>query len=317
MKLTSYPGYENHLRSYFKDGSEETQAAKKAQAEDMMGYTIPEGMDIEDRMIPGTEEGTELKIRIYKPAGLLYKAPIIMDIHGGGWVGGNLDIDNGRCIELAWRTPAIVVGVEYRLTTKEVYFPKPLMDCHTAYMWLREHGEEIGGDPSRVGVHGTSAGGNMAAGLALYLRDHNEPAPALTATVCPQLALELTKHHSFHQMYEVIMQPDNKAMCPEAMYLGGYNGQNPSYYAFPGGCKDFQGLGPHCIVAGEYDTFRDDARDYASKLYNTGVPCEILVAPRVGHGFLTVHHPFTDLVHEYICSSFRREFGMLDHLKKH
>lgn len=316
MKLVSYPGYENHLRSYWKDDSEETAAAKAAQREDMMSYTVPEGMIIEEKMIPGTEEGTELKLRIYKPAGLTGKAPMIMDVHGGGWIGGNLDIDDARCIELAKRTPAIVANVEYRLTTKEVYFPKPLMDCHTAYMWLYEHGEELGGDPERIGIHGTSAGGNMCGGLALYLRDHNEPMPKLTALVCPQLSLELTGHHSFMQMHELIMQPENKAECPESRYLGGYNGETPSYYAFPGECRDYHGLGAHMIIAGEYDTFRDDARDYASKLYRTGVPCEILVAPRVGHGFLTVHHPFTDLVHEYIASSFRREFGMLDSLRK-
>ncbi len=311
MKLTPYPGYENHLRSYYKDGTEETLKAKQAQGADMMNYEVPEGMLIEDRMIPGSEEGTQLRIRIYKPAGLEENSPMIMDIHGGGWVGGNLDIDNGRCIELAKRTPAIVVGVDYRLTTKEVYFPKPLMDCYTAYMWLHEHGSEIGGDPERIGIHGTSAGGNMAGGLALYLRDNDGPQPALNVLVCPQLSLELTQHSSFQQMSEVVMQPDNKAKCPEALYLGGYNGQRPSYYAFPGECPDFQGLGAHCIIAGEYDSFRDDAREYAGNLYRTGVPCEILVAPRVGHGFLTVHHPFTDLVHEYICSSFRREFGMI------
>lgn len=311
MKLTPYPGYENHLKSYAKDGSEETMKAKKAQAEDMMSYIVPEGMAIEDRMIPGAEAGTELRIRVYKPAGIEANAPMILDIHGGGWVGGNLDIDNGRCIELAWRTPAIVVGVEYRLTTKEVYYPKPLMDCYTAYMWLAAHGEEIGGDPSRIGIHGTSAGGNMAGGLALYLRDTNGPKPALNVLVCPQLSLDLTGHTSFQQLIDIVMQPDNKAECPEALYLGGYSGQRPSYYAFPGECSDYHGLGAHCIIAGEYDSFRDDAMEYAGKLYKTGIPCELLVAPRMAHGFLTVHQPFTDLVHEYICSSFRREFGML------
>lgn len=311
MKLIPYPGYENHLRSYYTDGSEETINAKKAQGADMMSYEVPEGMTIEDRMIPGTEQGTELRIRIYKPAGIPEQSPMILDIHGGGWVGGNLDIDNGRCIELAWRTPAIVVGVEYRLTTKEIYFPKPFMDCYTAFMWLYEHGTEIGGDPGRIGVHGTSAGGNMAGGLALYLRDKNGPKIALNVLVCPQLSLELTGHTSFQQMSQIIMQPANKAECPEALYLGGYHGQRPSYYAFPGECPDLHGLGPHCVIAGEYDSFRDDARNYADKLFRTGIPCEILVAPRMGHGFLTVHQPFTDLVHEYICSSFCREFGML------
>lgn len=311
MKMTPYPGYENHLRSYYRDDAEETMRAKKAQMEDMMNYEVPDAMTMEDRMIPGAEEGAQMRIRIYKPAGLSEKTPIIMDIHGGGWVGGNLDIDNGRCIELARLTSAIVVSVDYRLTTKEVFFPKPLMDCHRAFMWLSEHGEEIGGDPSRIGVHGTSAGGNMAAGLALYLRDTGGPSAALTVLVCPQLSLKLTEHTSFQQLTEIVMQPDNKAECPEALYLGGYNGQRPSWYAFPGECPDLQGLGPHCIIAGEYDAFRDDARLYAGRLFATGIPCEILVAPRVGHGFLTVHHPFTDLVHEYISSSFRREFGMI------
>ena len=238
MKLTPYPGYENHIRSYYKDGSEETKKAKEAQGKDMMNYEIPGGMTMVDRMIPGTDEGTELKIRIYTPAGLPENAPVIMDIHGGGWVGGNLDIDNGRCIELAERTPAIVVGVDYRLTTKEVHFPAPFMDCHTAYMWIHEHAEEIGADKDKIGIHGTSAGANMAAGLALYLRDHNEPAPALTTLVCPQLSLDLTSSYSFQQFPELVMQPDNKAICPEHLYLGGYNGQRPSYYAFPGECLE-------------------------------------------------------------------------------
>lgn len=303
-----YPGYENHLRSYFKDDSAETQAAKEAQGKDMMTYEIPEGMKIEDRKIPGTEEGTELVLRIFKPESE-ENLPVIMDIHGGGWVGGNLDIDNSRCIELAKRTPAIVVGVDYRLTTKEVCFPAPLLDCRTAYLWICEHADEIGGDKSRVGVHGTSAGANMAAGLALYLRDHEEQEPALTVMVCPQVSLDVTSTYSFQQFPELVMQPAKKSQCPEHLYVGGYNGNPVSYYAFPGECKDLQGLGAHCIVAGEYDTFRDDGIEYAQKLYRTGVPCELFVAPRMGHGFLTVHHPFTDLVHDYICSSFRREFG--------
>ena len=151
----------------------------------------------------------------------------------------------------------------------------------------------------------------MAGGLALYLRDTNGPKAALTVLVCPQLALGLTGDTSFQQLHQIVMQPENKAECPEALYLGGYNGMRPSYYAFPGECPDLHGLGAHCIVAGEYDAFRDDAREYAGKLFRTGIPCEIFVAPRMGHGFLTVHHPFTDLVHEYISSSFRREFGMI------
>ncbi|MDD2980241.1 MAG: alpha/beta hydrolase [Hespellia sp.] len=311
MKFTPCPGYENHLMSYLKTDTDEVRAAKKAQGADMMFYELPEGMTMKDRQIPGTEEGTEMTLRFYVPAGLPEKAPIIMDFHGGGWVGGNLDIDNARCIALARMTPAIVIGVDYRRASETIKAPAPMMDCYTAYMWAYNHAEEFGGDPERMGLHGTSAGGNFAAALALYLRDTNGPRPALAAMVCPQFSCNMAEFVSYHQMSPYIMAPENKAISPEAIYTGAYNGYRPSYYALPSECPDVEGVCPHCIVTAEYDTFRDDGVQYAVRLLNAGVPCELHVEPRVGHGFNTVHHPFTDLVNETICFSFRREFRML------
>ena len=87
-------------------------------------------------------------------------------------------------------------------------------------------------------------------------------------------------------------------------------GTVPSYYAFPSFCADLEGLPPHYIVVGEYDTLRDDGINYAVRLLQTGVPCEMVVAPRVGHGFCVVDHPLTHWVHKGICGSLRREFQM-------
>lgn len=311
MEAIAYPGYEYHLNLYqiIANGTpEEREAAQLAQRKSISEYTRPEGLRMEDRVISGGD-GQDMTIRVYTPAGLPEAAPIVMDVHGGGFVGGNLDIDNYRCIALATGTPAIVVSVDYRLSVHGgVHFPQPLMDCYAALCWLGEHGGELGGDPKRIALHGTSAGANLCAALALYVRDHGGPEPALTVLNCPVLSMENT--FSKRQYPQFALGTPVKREGVECIYLGGFDGSVPSYYAFPNYCTDLEGLPPHYIVVGEYDTLRDDGVNYAVRLLQTGVPCELVVAPRVGHGFCVVDHPLTHWVHKGICGSLRREFGM-------
>ncbi|MGT2910742.1 alpha/beta hydrolase [Streptococcus cameli] len=272
---------------------------------------------MEDQWIPGPEEGQELQIRVFTPANLPNKAPMILDIHGGGFVAGTVAFDNARCIALAERVPAIVVAVEYRLCGKTgLDYRAPLADCYTAYKYMQQHADDFGGDGERIGLHGSSAGGTLAEGLALYLRDNNEQTPALTVLNCPTFDTAIEETISFQQMMDFKMGPNNKALGSEAAFLGGYNGQFPSYYAFPNLCHDIGGLGPTMIIAAEYDTLRDSVLDYARRLLRAGVPCEIFQAPRVGHTFTAAPHPYTDFVHEMMAWSFKREFGLLDTLKK-
>ncbi len=310
MELKAYPGYEYNLNLYriLAEGTEEEKAAaREAQRKYISGYTRPEGMRMEDIIIAGGD-GQDMKLRIYTPAGLPKAAPIVMDVHGGGWVGGSLDIDNSRCIALAVGTPAIVVSVDYRLSNAEVHFPAPLMDCYAALMWVAEHAGEIGGDAKRIALHGTSAGANLCAGLALYVRDHTGPDLSLVILNCPPLSLENTC--SRRQYPQFALSAGDKRDSVEMIYLGDQNGAAPSYYAFPGYCTDLELLPPHYIIVGEYDTLRDDGLRYAMRLMESGVPCELQVAPRVGHGFCVVDHPLTHWVHKGCCASLRREFGM-------
>lgn len=311
MEAIAYPGYEYHLNLYqiIANGTpEEREAAQLAQRRSISEYTRPEGLQMEDRVISGGD-GQDMTIRVYTPAGLPEAAPIVMDVHGGGFVGGNLDIDNYRCIALATGTPAIVVSVDYRLAAPGgVHFPQPLMDCCAALRWLGEHGGELGGDPKRIALHGTSAGANLCAALALYVRDHGGPELSLVTLNCPVLSMENT--FSKRQYPQFALGTPVKREGVECIYLGGFDGSVPSYYAFPGYCTDLEGLPPHYIVVGEYDTLRDDGVNYAVRLLQTGVPCELVAAPRVGHGFCVVDHPLTRWVHKGICGSLRREFGM-------
>lgn len=311
MEAVPYPGYEYHLNLYqiISHGTEEERtAAIAAQRKFISEYTKPDDLQMRDITIPGGD-GQSMTLRVYTPGNLPPKAPVVLEVHGGGFVGGNLDIDNYRCIALATGTPAIVVGVDYRLSALGgVHFPQPLLDCNAALEWVHAHAEELGGDPDRIALHGTSAGGCLCAALALYARDHNGPKLSLVALNCPVLSLKNT--FSKRQFPQFALSQDSKYDSAEATYLGGYDGTQPSYYAFPAYCRDLEDLPPHYIVMGEYDTLRDDGMEYAMRLLQSGVPCELQVAPRVGHGFCVVDHPLTRWVHKGICASLRREFGM-------
>lgn len=310
MAVKAYPGYEYNLNLYriIAEGTEEEKtAAREAQRRYISGYDKPEGLRMEDLVIAGGD-GQDMKLRVFTPAGLPERAPIVIDIHGGGWVGGSLDIDNYRCIALATGTPAIVVSVDYRLSNAEVHYPAPLMDCYAALMWVAEHAASLGGDAKRIALHGTSAGANLCEGLALYVRDHQGPDLSLVILNCPPLSLENT--YSKRQYPQFALAPATKREAPELIYLGETGGATPSYYAFPAYCTDLEGLPPHYIIVGEYDTLRDDGVRYAVRLLETGIPCELQVAPRVGHGFCVVDHPLTYWVHKGCCASLRREFGM-------
>lgn len=305
QKIMPYPGFEDHVNAQL--GIGENKMSMEETQKRILGYTKKDDTTMVDRTIPGPEEGQELTIRIITPGNVAKPSPVVMDIHGGGFVSGNLDIDNYRNLAIAENTPCIVVSVEYRLTTHGVHFPAPLMDCHAAYMWIAEHAAEFGGDPERIALHGTSAGGNLCAGLALYLRDQGEPTPKLTVLNCPGLTIGPT----ISKMQFGSMQDLDDPYTETVDYMYSYaQGTTPSYYAFPSFCPDLSRLGPHCVIVAEYDPLRSDGLDYAVALLKAGVPCELTVAPRVTHGFCVNDQPLTHYVHRGICASLRREFGM-------
>lgn len=312
MNANAYPGYEYHLNLYdiIANGSEEEQEkAREEQRKYISGYVLPEGMTMKDITITGPD-GNPITLRIYTPACLPERAPMLLEIHGGGFVGGSLDIDNYRCIYLAQHTPCIVIGVDYRLCNDKVHFPAPLMDCYAALNWIYEHGDELGGDRERIAVHGTSAGANLTAGLALYARDHKGPKITMSILNCPPLTIETFTSTIQNNQYSLGSGSFEESV--EYIYLNdaGYNGGTPNYYAMPGYCRDLRHLPATYIIVAEYDPLRDDGLAYANRLLKAGVPCEVIVAPRVGHGFCVVEHPLTRWVHNGVCASLRREFGM-------
>ncbi len=310
MKYYPRKGYEEHLNIYrtlaFGDEAARMDALQR-QRRLLCETSLPEGVRVETRSIPGPDG--QLTLRILRPERLPNNAPIILDIHGGAWVAGAADGDDFRCALLAAAVPCIVASVEYRLAPRYP-FPAALMDCHAAFTWIQAHAEELGGDGARLGLHGTSAGGNLVGALSLYVRDHGGPKISLAALVNPSLGLAKTP--SYYQIQEYPLGPDaGYAYTPEAQYLGNLDGRQPSYYAFPALCPSLAGFPNALIIVSEYDQLRDDGIRFAQRLYAECVPCELIVAPRVGHGFMAVEHPLTRQFIARMADSFRNEFGMV------
>ena len=312
MKRTPFPGYENHTNSYLTGELQEIVAVKQANGAAMMQYTLPEGWKMDTIEIESAVEGESMKLRLFVPTNLPAGAGMILDVHGGGFVGGNIEIDNARCIGLAREGRAVVASVEYHLSNKEVHFPTPMLDCYKAYKWLQAHAADFGCDGTKIGLHGSSAGGTLCGGLALYLRDHGEQQPVLTILNCACYETGLQETMAFQQNIELEMGAGvPKGVNVEAAYLGGFSGQTPSYWAFPGYCHDVGGLGAHFIIAAEYDTLRDGALKYARRLLNAGVPTDVLVAGRLAHCYSSVPGAATDLLNAQMGLYFRRECGLL------
>ena len=307
-----FPGYEASILAKMTGDDPQIRQAKQEHFEAVHGYTFSDDFRVTEYKIPGIGDCGKRTLRIVAPKELRAGAPMILDIHGGAWISEGIEGDNFRVANLAKAVPAIVGVIDYHGSKKDgIHFPIPLLECAQAYQWMIEHAEEIGGDPKRIGIHGSSSGANFAAGLALYLRDKEIQTPCLTVLNCPCISTHVTETMSFWQNRD--LHPGNAApgLIVESIYLGGYDGTTPNYWAFPAEACSFENLGPHFVITAEYDTLRDDGLKYGFRLLSAGVPTELYSAPRVGHCFTGKPHPFTDQINELMATSFRREFGML------
>jgi len=312
MKCYPHPGYEALW-----DLRMDVQANANGQQTDFdvklkaltQDYKLPEGLDVYNASVPGLNGAPDVPIRVYRTPEAK-NAPLLINIHGGGFVAGDTLRDDHRASCFADKVPCTVVSVEYRLAPKTVY-PGQLEDCLAVLQWAYDHPDKIGIDRDRIAVLGTSAGGALAASLCLYVRDKGGPRIALQ--ILSYAALDyLGDATSCQQFYEgtplIEGKDSNKAW---AHYLGGFDGSVPSYYAIPALARDLADLPPACIVTAEYDPLRDGGLDYARRLMEFAVPTELYSLPRVPHGFDLIREPLTQWIREGEYMALRREFNML------
>ena len=220
-----------------------------------------------------------LALRVFTPAGI-GPHPAIYWLHGGGMIAGGVELDTAYCSALSARTGAVVVAVDYRLAPEHP-FPAPLEDALTGLEWLFDSAANLGVDPQRVAVAGSSAGGGLAAGLALLNRDCAGLPLAFLYLMYPML----DPTHSSGSAREFAGIPTWNREHSEfawGCYLGG---ADASAYAAPALAADVSGLPPALIQTGELDLFRDEDIAFAGRLLQAGVPTELLVYPGAYHGF--------------------------------
>ncbi len=222
-------------------------------------------------------------VRVHRPAGVAEARPAIFTIHGGGYIIGSYVMDD--FLHDAWgpQLGTVGVSVDYRLAPETPY-PGPLEDCYTALRWTHEHADELGIDRTRIGVSGISAGGGLAAALALLARDRGEFPFAFQLLDCPMLDdRQATPSLAAEGLY-VWSAASNEFGWRS--YLGDlYGSDDLPPYAAAARAADLAGLPPTCIVVGSIDGFRDEDVDYARRLNQAGVPCELHVIAGLPHAY--------------------------------
>jgi acetyl esterase len=233
---------------------------------------------VADRAVPGP--GGDLPVRVYTPEGEP-PFPIVVFFHGGGWVVGTLDTYDPLCRALAAAVPAVVVSVDYRLAP-EHRWPAAVEDAYAATLWASRHAAELGGAQHRLAVAGDSAGGNLAAVVALGARDRGGPAIAFQLLVYP--ALDAAGDTGSWREYA-----DGFYLTAAGMrwywdhYLGGADGAAPD--ASPLRAAFLGGLPPALVVTADHDVLRDEGEAYAARLREAGVAADVRRVEGVVHGF--------------------------------
>jgi acetyl esterase/lipase len=214
--------------------------------------------------------------------------------HGGGFLCGNRFTGAKDVLQLAKPAGAILISVEYRLTPEHPY-PAAIDDCWAGLKYVGEHTAELGIDPDRLMITGSSAGGNLAAALAIIARDHNGPKIVGQLLDCPMVDDRNTTTSSKQFVQEGTWSRGSNILA-WGLYLGPNAGKaDVSAYAAPARCTDFSKLPPAFISVGSTEVFRDECVSYASELWKAGVQCELHVWPGGFHVFdgLVPTHPMS------------------------
>ncbi|WP_445186065.1 alpha/beta hydrolase [Pseudonocardia sp. Cha107L01] len=214
----------------------------------------------------------------------------VYDVHGGGFILGDLEIVHAGNARIARETGAVVVSVDYRLAPEHPY-PAGLEDCYTGLAWFAEHADAFGVDPDRIAIHGISAGGGLCAGLALLARDRGGPAIAFQYLGVPEIDDRLVTA-SMTAFIDTPMWSRPRAVISWDSYLGaGVPGtESVPIYAAPARATDLAGLPPAYVSTMEFDPLRDEGLAYALALQAAGVQVELHMFPGTFHGSAMVEH---------------------------
>jgi acetyl esterase/lipase len=241
--------------------------------------------EIQQRVVPGPPEAPGLPLLICLPTGTAGPHPVLFNIHGGGMVAGHPrttelsgELDRAQVLQCA------VVAVDYRLAPEHPD-PAPVEDCYAGLVWLAGHARQLGCDPARIVVSGNSAGGALAAGVALLARDRGGPAVAAQLLQFPMLD-DRCRSASVRQLEQVGLWDGLSNRTGWTAVLGERRGTEAvSCYAAPARATDLSGLPPAYVEVGSVEALRDEAVDYVSRIWAVGGEAELHVWSGAFHSF--------------------------------
>ncbi len=236
------------------------------------------------RTVPGPAGDPDVKVVIHRPDAA-EPVPAILHMHGGGYVMGSPEAEVHRHRQMAAELGCCIVSVDYRLAPETV-FPGAIEDCCAALAWLFANSDALGVEPARVGVMGESAGGGLAAALALMARDRGLPRLAFQHLIYPMLDDRTGQDGDPHAFEgEFLWTAHNNRFGWRALLGERYGGQDVPAYAAAARARDLAGLPPAFIATGALDLFLEEDLDYARRLARAGVALELHVYPGGFHGF--------------------------------
>jgi acetyl esterase/lipase len=244
----------------------------------------PQDVSIENVFIAGKQDKQKIRLRIYKPKSINEAMPVLLWMHGGGYILGHPKQDDVSCIQYAREAGITVVSVDYRLAPKHP-FPAGLEDCYSALKWIVSNAQQLGIDNQRIAVGGGSAGAGLAASLAQYAHDQNEIKIIFQLLVYPMLDDRTVLRTEIDDSNNITWNQKSNQFGWES-YLGKKCGdEDMPEYSVPARRKNLSGLPTAWIGVGTLDMFYDEDMAYAQRLKQAGVQCEAYVVSGAFHGF--------------------------------
>jgi acetyl esterase len=243
----------------------------------------PELLSVEERELPGPGQGPRVRLYTPKAAARGGALPALLYFHGGGWVFGNLDSHDAICRILADRAGCRVISVDYRLAP-EHKFPAGFYDCVQATRWVAANAASLGVDPKRIAVGGDSAGGNLAAAVAIAAREAGGPALSFQLLIYPgtDMAADSESKKRLGRGYLLTAE----AMERSRRHYLNKPEDAADWRASPLRAASHANLPPAFVLTAEFDPLRDEGKAFSDALGAAGVPVTYKSYAGMIHGFV-------------------------------
>jgi acetyl esterase/lipase len=238
----------------------------------------------EQRFIPGPAGAPDVRVLVYTPATATGPRPVLLHMHGGGYVLGTPEINDEANRALVAEVGCVVVSVDYRLAP-DTRYPGAVEDCYAALRWLYANADALGMDRNRVGICGESAGGGHAATLGLLVKKRGEFNLCLQMLDCPMLDDRTGAADPHPYCGEFVWTRNSNRFGWQALLGVEPGSADVPVEAVPARATDVGGLPPTFIAVGALDLFLEESLEYARRLVRAGVPTELHVIPGAYHGF--------------------------------